>query len=206
MLAASGARLAGPRREDQARVATDGVGPLLQHQASLLVRDAAPEMAMAVVRQDFARLASQPYARFRRRDGAARPLQPGDRLEVAMPIAGTFELEVVAAEATRLTLRTRGDHPEAGRVTVAAEAEGSREVRLSVLTRTRANGWRNRLAYATGGELLQARLWEVFLERLAAAAGGEVLGGVQARTARVVDEPADRQPLPVPVEPLHEVR
>jgi hypothetical protein len=122
-----------------------------------------------------------------------------------MPPAGTFELEVVDAEPASVTLRTRGDHPEAGRVTVAAEPAGTGLVRVSVRTRTRANGWRNRLAYAAGGQLLQARLWQIFLERLASRVGGGVLGGVQANTARVDDELADARPLPTAVRPLQEV-
>jgi hypothetical protein len=206
VLARSASRLAGPRAEDRARVAAEGVGPLLQHEAWLLLRDAVPSAVMAVVREEFESLAWQPYAQFRRQDGTAGPLGAGDRLAVVMPLAGTFELEVVSAEAASLTLRTRGDHPEAGRVTVVAEPSGAGRVRVSIRTRTRANGWRNRLVYAAGGQLLQARLWQMFLERLASRVGGEVLEGVHANTARVHDEPADARPLPSAVGPLQEAR
>jgi hypothetical protein len=119
---------------------------------------------------------------------------------------GTFELEVVEVEAASLTLRTRSDHPEAGRVTVSAEPDGVQRVRISVRTRTRANGWRNRLMSMAGGQLLQARLWASFLERLASRAASQVVDGVHARTARVDDEPADARPLPMAVGPLEGVR
>jgi hypothetical protein len=91
-------------------------------------------------------------------------------------------------------------------VTVSTESGGADQVRVSVRTRTRANGWRNRLMAIAGGQLLQARLWASFLERLAAAAASPMVDGVHARTARVEDEPADARPLPLPVGPLQRVR
>ena len=123
-----------------------------------------------------------------------------------MPLMGSFELEVVEVETARLTLRTRSDHPEAGRVTVSAQSEGAEQVRVVVRTRTRANGWRNRLMAIAGGQLLQARLWAALLERLAASAATPMVDGVHARTARVEDEPADARPLPIAVGPLQGVR
>jgi hypothetical protein len=119
---------------------------------------------------------------------------------------GSFDLEVVEVGADHLTLQTRGDHPEAGRVTLSTESETPGQVRVFVRTRTRANGWRNRLLLRAGGELLQGRLWQVFLERLASRAGSQVVDGVHARSARADDEPADVRPLPIAVGPLQEVR
>jgi hypothetical protein len=124
-----------------------------------------------------------------------------------MPMLGTFGLEVVEVEPASVTFRTRGDHPEAGRVTICAEPHGAgQDVRLSVRTRTRANGWRNRLMYIAGGQLLQARLWAALLERVAATVGSRVADGVHARTAALDSEPADLQPLPIPVAPLEGAR
>ena len=123
-----------------------------------------------------------------------------------MPLVGTFELEVAEVEAASVTLRTRRDHPEAGRVTICAESEGAQQVRVSVRTRTRANGWRNRLMAVAGGQLLQARLWASFLEHVASAGATQMVDGVHARTARVDAEPADAQPLPMAVRPLRGVR
>jgi phytoene dehydrogenase-like protein len=205
-LARAGAQLGGPRSDQNPRVAAEGVGPLLQHEAWMVVRDVSPEAVIASARQHFAQLATQPYARFRRDQDAQRPLAPGDRLHVSMPLAGTFELEVVAVEASSMTFRTRGDHPEAGRVTVAAEAQSNDRVRVSVRTRTRANGWRNRLLYATGGSALQARLWHAFLERLASATTAQVIEDVHARTEQVADDSSDRRALPTAVGPVHSGR
>jgi hypothetical protein len=52
----------------------------------------------------------------------------------------SFEVELVEVGADSLTLQTRGDDPEAGRVTVSPESEGNGHVRVFVRTRTRANG------------------------------------------------------------------
>jgi hypothetical protein len=57
-----------------------------------------------------------------------------------------------------------------------------------------------------GGQLLQGRLWQSFVERLASRAGSQVVDGVHARSARADDEPADARPLPIGLGPLQTVR
>ncbi|MBI2755577.1 MAG: NAD(P)/FAD-dependent oxidoreductase [Chloroflexi bacterium] len=191
------ARLRAPEASTRLLTAADGVGPLMQYDAWVLVHGTGADGLMQVVRQQLPTLVSAPFARFSRAGGPGI-LGVGDRLQVVMPGAGTSESEVVHVSECDFTLRTLGSHPEAGRVTIAARDAAGECVFLRVCTRTRANGWRNLVLYHCGGSFLQGRIWRTFLQRAARRAGGEVIGTVRERCVPVPEEAADVRPLPLP--------
>ena len=171
---------------------TAGTGPLRQHDYRVTVAGAGltPERVMEVIRASFPALASNRLVGFSRPRGRDGPLAVGDQLRIEMPGSRPAYVQVVQADRTELTLRTLEDHPEVGRLSFRAEPGAVLGVVLRVRSRARAATGLDLVKYELAGKPLQAYLWTGFLERVAEACGGRVVGEI-GHTGGVVEPTAD---------------
>jgi hypothetical protein len=85
----------------------------------------------------------------------------------------------------RLTLQTLDGHPEAGRITFGAYWDESGHLICRIRSRARLRDAPVYAGYALVGWHAQTRVWVTFLQRLAEACGGRVLGDVIVPTDEV---------------------
>ncbi len=173
--------------------AAQGTGPLLQRDYRAVLADClySPEHVMKIVRAGFPLFAPRDLVRFSRDGSASREPAVGDELEVGIKLAGSCHVRIVETDDRSLTMRTNDDHPEAGRITFAAERDERGRVVLHIRSRARANGLLRFLGYELMGRDMQTRVWLRFLERVAVVCGAHVVGGVQESTRKVSDSPGD---------------
>jgi len=178
--------------------AVHGCGPLLERDYCAAIEGAncTPEQVGTMLRNRFAEFAPPETAVFRRDGGegggAKAPLDVGDELEIRIALLGHCRVRIVHADARSLTMRTLKGHPEAGRITFGAGRDAEGRLTFRILSRTRASGLTNYLGFLIMGKQLQARCWIRFIDRVAEACGGRIVGRIRVRTHRTDEDPADR--------------
>src|SRR5215218_1979861 len=161
--------------------AAEGVGPLLQRDYWATLSDCphTPEQVVAIMRAGLPYLSPPELARFERLNGARQRLAgPGARIHVDIRMQGQAGVQMMDVEPSSFTMCTLDDHPEAGRITFAAERDAVGRVVVHIRSRARAHGLRSYLGYLLGGILMQTRVWKTFLERLAMVCGAHIVGKV----------------------------
>jgi hypothetical protein len=195
---------AGERRDGEGngdlQLAHDGAGPLLQRDyvAVLEGSHCTPEQALEKILLQFPRFSPEELAKFYHPRDQAAPLALNDRMKIDIRGYGRCEVVVTHLDRHSLTLRTVSGHLEAGRITFGAYADEGGRLVCRIRSRARINNLPIFLGYALFGKAVQTRTWTVFLERLAEACGGRMLGEVVTETDRVSDSPADRGLLEIP--------
>lgn len=171
----------------------DGVGPLIQRDywAELDGVSCPPEAICHRVRCRFEEFAPAETAVFRRDCAAGQPLEVGDELEIRIALKGKCRVRVIHTNDRSLTLQTLKGHPEAGRITFAADHDESGRPVFRIRSRTRANGWLNYLGYHVIGRQLQSRCWINFVGKVAESCGGNVRDYVHVRTTIVEEQPGE---------------
>lgn len=187
---------AGPSPEEQQdiQLATEGAGPLLQRDYVVVLDGSpcTPEAAVAKIRADFPSFSPEELARFTRPVGAAGLLAVGDTMHVSILGVGDCGVKVTHLGPGSLTLRTLKGHPEAGRITFGAFRDEAGRLVCRIRSRARQRSRRLFAGYLMVGIHGQTRVWVTFLERLAAACEGRVLGEVLTSTDEVEELPEDR--------------
>jgi hypothetical protein len=180
--------------------APEGVGPLLQRDYVGVIEGSrlAPEAVVDLVRNDFAHFAPDLLAKFSRPDEKPNPLALGDTMHVFIPGVGHGGVVVAHLDDLRLTLRTLEGHFEAGTITFGADADPAGRVVFRIRSRSTINNPLRLLMYLTVGIHMQTHIWVTFVERVAEAAGGRVLGRVLVSTDRVHERPIDRGEVDAP--------
>lgn len=183
-----------PEERREIQLATEGKGPLLQRDYVVVLDGTActPEEVTAMIRDDFPRFSPAEIAEFTRPAGADGPLALGDTMHVHIRAVGDCGVKVTHLEPYSLTLRTLKGHPEAGRITFGAYRDEAGRLVCRIRSRARQRNRRLLSGYLTVGIHGQTRVWVTFLERLAAACGGRVLGDVLTSTDEVEELPEDR--------------
>lgn len=183
-----------PRPAEQpVQLATEGVGPLMQRDYVAIIEEPrlTPEEAMRNLRENFVSLSPARLARFNRPSQATGGLQLDEGLEVAIIGNPLTAVRVCAIEERRLTLRTLRGHIEAGRITFGADCDPAGRLVLRIRSRARIHDPLRLLAYLLLGKRVQYRIWETFLERWAASAGGRRIGSILGETDCVQESLAD---------------
>lgn len=185
------ARRGGPRHGLQ--LAAEGYGPLLRRDYWAVIRNAraTPRQVMAAVRAHFPAFAPAELARFTSRAAAARPLAPGDELDVRIAGAGMCRVQVVHADDLSFTLATEPGHPEAGRITFGCYRNRRGDPIFHVRSVARASSRFTLAGFRATGEVMQTSTWTDFVNRVAVAFGEGPLGFVHAETRRIPDEAAE---------------
>src|SRR4051812_43529226 len=173
--------------------ASEGAGPLVERDYFAAIEDTSctPERVGAMLRERIEEFAPPETAVFRRDGAGAGPLQIGDELDIRIALRGPCRVRVVCLDDRSLTLRTLQGHPEAGRITFGAGRDEMGRLTFRIRSRARASGLLNYVGYLLMGKQLQARCWIRFIDRVADACGGRVVGRIRVRTRRVEPEPAD---------------
>jgi hypothetical protein len=185
----------GPSPEERRgiQLASEGAGPLLQRDYVIVLEGSActPEAVAEKIRSDFPLFSPVELARFTRPAGAAGPLVVGDTMHVRIRAVGDCGVMVTHREPRSLTLRTLEGHPEAGRITFGAYRDEAGHLVCRIRSRARQRNRRLFTGYLMAGIHGQTRVWVTFLERLAAACGGRLLGEVLTSTDEVEELPED---------------
>jgi hypothetical protein len=183
-----------PEELREVQLATEGAGPLLQRDYVVVLEGSTctPEAVVEMIRSDFPRFSPAELADFSRPEGAVGPLAVGDTMHVRIRAVGDCGVMVTHREPRSLTLRTLEGHPEAGRITFGAYRDEAGRLVCRIRSRARQRNRRLFTGYLTVGIHGQTRVWVTFLERLAAACGGRVLGEVITSTDEVEELPEDR--------------
>jgi hypothetical protein len=116
----------------------------------------------------------------------------GDTLSVDIRGTGRTYVRVHHLDDRKLTIQTQEGHPEAGRISFAAETGPHGSLVLKIRSRARSAGPIKHLMYLLAGKRVQTRVWTTYLERLARACGGRPEGPVQVEESADVDRAADR--------------
>ncbi len=183
-----------PRPADQpVQLANEGVGPLMQRDYVAIIEEPllTPEQAMQNLLENFVSLSPAHLARFNRPSMASGCLQLDEGLEVAIIGNPLTAVRVCAIEERRLTLRTLRGHIEAGRITFGADCDPAGRLVLRIRSRARIHDPFRLVGYLLLGKHVQYRIWAIFLERWAAAAGGRRIGPILEETDCVQESLAD---------------
>lgn len=172
--------------------ATDGVGPILERDFVVVVRNArlSPEELIRTVRERFPEFSPDSLARFKRPD--ERPIGHGDTMQVWMPGAGTAGVRVAHVGERGFTLRTLQGHFESGMITFGADRDEQGRLVFRIRSRSSIASPIRRLMYHLGGIHVQTRIWTTFCRRVAEASGGEMIGDVLSESEIVPEGPEDR--------------
>ncbi|HEX7119886.1 MAG TPA: DUF1990 family protein [Longimicrobiales bacterium] len=164
-----------------------GVGPLLQRDYWAVIEDCrlTPPEVIELVARRFPDFAPDELAAFRRLDGAARPLDVGDEMEVRIRMTGTFRVRVVHRDRNSLTIATLLGHPEAGRITFGAYRNDVGDVIFHIRSRARSGSTRYYAGFLAMGDAMQTETWAEFVNRVAATTGAGVLAFVHAETRKL---------------------
>lgn len=183
--------------------ATEGAGPLLERDYFAAIEGASctPEQVAEMLRDRFVQFAPAETAVFRRTGGEEAPLEVGDEMDIRIALRGECKVRVVQLDLCTLTLRTLKGHPEAGRVTFGAGRDEEGRLTFRIRSRTRASSRLNYLGYLCLGKQLQARCWIRFIDRVAEACGGRIVGRIRVRTRKVNEEPGDEKGSDTPTFP-----
>ena len=189
-----------PEEKRPVQAAQDGVGPLLQRDYVGVIEGSslAPEEVAVMVRNDFARFAPDLLAKFTRPDEKTNPLAHGDTMHIFMPGGGHSGVVAAHVDDRRLTLRSLEGHIEAGTITFGADKDPAGRLIFRIRSRSTISGPVRLLMYLTLGIHMQTYIWVTFVERVAEATGGRLLGKVHVSTDRVRERALDRGQVDAP--------
>ena len=175
--------------------ATHGTGPLVERDYSAVIEGTAltPEDVCANLRVHFGEFAPRETADFSDAKRGGRPLEVGDELSIRIALQGQCKVRVIHVDARSVTLRTLKGHPEAGRITFGAGRDDSGRLTFRILSRARSSSLVNYLGYFLMGKQMQARCWIGFIDRVAAACGGRVVGRIRVETRRKALDASDQR-------------
>jgi hypothetical protein len=139
----------------------------------------------------FSAFAPADVVAFGRADGTARPLEPGDVLEVRIRGAGTFRVCVASRTTQTLTFATLTGHPEAGRITFGAYRNDYGDVVFHIRSRARSSTRARYLGFLMMGEAMQTATWVDFVTSVAFTFGEGVIGYLHVETSRIPRRRAD---------------
>ena len=182
-----------PEEKRPVQLAVEGIGPLLQRDYLAVVRDSpmAPEDVLMRMRTDFPRFSPDALARFTRPEGETGPLQLGQTMHVFITGVGHCAVQVSHLDVDSFTLRTLHGHMEAGRITFSATCSEAGFLEVRIRSRARISDVPRLLSYLMLGRAVQTKIWTTFLERVAEATGGRLLGSVTVATDHVQDSLRD---------------
>ena len=199
---------------DDLQPAEAGVGPLFhrRYRARVAGASLAPEALVDRLVEDPNVAVPTELARFTRVRGSGR-LAVGDELVVRMPGPWDGPVRVVDVTPTSFRLATLESHLEAGQIEFRAAGSGG-DLVFTVESWARSGDRLSRLLYhrLRMAKEVQLHMWTSFLERVAAVAGGRLVGGVDIETRRVDDDaPGGARPLGDPaarraLDALHDLR
>jgi hypothetical protein len=184
------------KREEELRpvqLAPEGVGPLLQRDFVAIIEGSplTPEQAALKLRCELPLYAPDALCTFKRSGNEGDPLEIGDTMHVRLKGSGAAAVTVSHVDALSLTLRTMEGHIEAGRNTFGFYRDGEGRLVCRVRSRARVRDFPRMIAYWLGGRANQSAIWTYFLNRVAHACGGKVVGQVREGTEEVVDSRLD---------------
>jgi len=167
--------------------AARGVGRLLQRDywAVIAACRLPPSALLDEVAAHFSAFAPADVVTFERAEGSARPLGPGDVLEVRIRGAGTFRVCVASRTTQTLTLATLTGHPEAGRITFGAYRNDYGDVVFHIRSRARSSTHPRYLGFLMIGEAMQTATWADFVTSVAFTFGEGVIGYLHVETSRL---------------------
>jgi len=167
--------------------AARGVGLLLQRDYWAVIAGCrpSPSALLAELADHFSAFAPRDVVTFARTDGTARPLEPGDVLEVRIRGAGTFRVCVASRTTQTLTLATLMGHPEAGRITFGAYRNDYGDVIFHIRSRARSSTRAGYLGFLMMGEVMQTATWVDFVTSVAFTFGEGVVGYLHVETTRI---------------------
>jgi hypothetical protein len=167
--------------------AARGVGRLLQRDywAVIAACRLPPSALLDEVAGHFSAFAPADVVTFERTEGSARPLGPGDVLEVRIRGAGTFRVCVASRTTQTLTLATLTGHPEAGRITFGAYRNDYGDVVFHIRSRARSSTHPRYLGFLMIGEAMQTATWADFVTSVAFTFGEGVIGYLHVETSRL---------------------
>jgi hypothetical protein len=183
------------REERRAAQPSDqGVGALLQRDYVAVVEGSrcTPEEAVLKIRGDFPEFAPSMLAEFSRPDGKEGPLGLGDTMHIYIRGAGHCAVVASDIEPRSVTLLTLQGHIEAGRISFGASTDEAGRLVCRIRSRSRIGDYPRFVGYHLLGKHAQTRIWTTFLERLAQACGGHLIGRVLLSTDTVYDLPEDQ--------------
>ena len=185
-----------PTREELRPVqyASQGVGRLFQRDYVGVVAQSrlTPEALLLRVRKDFPCFSPRELAVFSPPHGSPDALDVGDTMHVLIRGHGHCGVVCTLVDDLSFTVRTLQGHLEAGTNTFGACYDAAGRIVCRIRARSRI---RDRVRYA--GYLLlgihaQTRIWTTFVERMAAASGGRIVGEVMTSTEEARELPIDR--------------
>jgi hypothetical protein len=180
------------------QTAVAGHGPLWQRDYWTEIEQSTltPEEIVLMLREEFPVFSPDEAAKFTRLDGRSTPLEVGDDMQVEIRGAGTSEVRVVSVTPRSLTLRTIDGHLEAGRISFGAYYDKDKVV-IRVRSKARSGSRRRHVAYILMGHVMQKKVWQVFISRVAARCGVENIA-VQTSTTQIKGDLADTGELDTP--------
>jgi hypothetical protein len=176
------------------QLAPEGIGPLLQRDFVAVIAGSAltPEQAALKLRRELPLHVPEALVRFTRSGVSGdSPLQVGDTMHVRLKGSGAAAVLVSHVDSRSITLRTMDGHIEAGRNTFGFYNDAEGRLVCRVRSRARVRDLPRLFSYWLGGKGAQSTIWTQFLEHVAAAVGGELVGGVREETTEVRDSSAD---------------
>jgi len=173
--------------------AARGVGLLLQRDYWTVIARCrvSPSALLDELARRFPSFAPPDVVTFRRADGADRPLERGDVLEVRIRGAGTFRVCVVGRATQTLTFATLIGHPEAGRITFGAYRNDYGDVIFHIRSLARSSTRALQVGFLMMGEAMQTATWADFVTSVAFTFGEGVIGYVHVETSRLHGRRAD---------------
>jgi uncharacterized protein YbjT (DUF2867 family) len=114
--------------------------------------------------------------------GTPRVVEEGATLTLALPLRGHIQVRVAEAADRRITLLTLAGHPLAGAVRFLFSYQGP-DVRFEIQVYGRAANAVDFVAMRTVGDFVQNRAWEMVVDNVVRAAGGQARGGVKSESS-----------------------
>jgi hypothetical protein len=184
------------KREEELRpvqLAPEGPGPLLQRDFVAVIEGShlTPEQAALKLRREIPLYMPEALAKFTRSGSEGDALEVGDTMHVRLKGAGAAAVLVTHVDARSLTVRTMEGHLEAGRNTFGFYNDEAGRLVCRVRSRARVRDLPRLLGYWLGGKANQTVIWTYFLNQVAEACGGKIVGGVREGTEEVEDSPLD---------------
>jgi hypothetical protein len=173
---------------DEVQHAADGVGPLFHRRYATTVREPrmSPEELVRRVACDLNDVAPTEFAVFQKVHGDDDELRVGDEYVVRMAAPWDGPVRVVHVAPRSFRLATLAGHLEAGQIEFRAVPDPA-GLRFEIESWARSGDRLSNLLYhrLRMAKEIQLHMWTSFLERVARASGGRMVGGVEIRTRRV---------------------
>jgi hypothetical protein len=168
----------------------DGCGPLFHRRYKTRIRNSRlrPEELMEKLQRDPNDASPTRFARFQLVHGERGRLGVGDEYVVRMPGPWDGPVRVVDAGPCSFRFATLAGHLEAGQIEFRAAADGQTGLVFEIESWARSSSPLVNLLYhrLRMAKEVQAHMWISFLERVVQLTGGQMTGGVEIDTERIV--------------------